>query len=140
VIVLDTNVVSALMRQEPEAAVVAWLNRQAAEAVWTTAVTVFEVRTGLALLPESRRRERLEAAFRLMLAEDLSGRVLPFDQAAADEAGPLAARRQREGRPVELRDTQIAGIVLARGARLATRNTRHFRDLGIELVDPWQVG
>lgn len=139
-IVLDTNVVSALMRSEPEHAVVAWLDQQPAESVWTTAFTVSEVRMGLALLPEGRRRERLDVAFRLMLAEDLAGRVLPLDRAAAEEAGRLAARRQREGRSVELRDAQIAGIVLARRACLATRDTRHFADAGIALVDPWQAG
>ena len=139
-IVLDTNVISALMHNEPEPAVVAWLDRQPADSVWITAVTAFEIRMGFELLPEGRRRERLELAFQLMLTEDLAGRVLPLDEAAAYEAGCLAAWRKREGRSIELRDAQIAGIVLARrGARLATRDTRHFADAGIELIDPWQA-
>jgi len=86
-IVLGTNVLSALMRAQPEPAVVAWLDRQPAEAIWTTSITLFEVRMGIALLPVGRRRERLELAFRLTLAEDLAGRVLPFDEAAANGGG-----------------------------------------------------
>jgi hypothetical protein len=91
----------------------------------------------LALLPSSRRRQALEAAFTRLLQEDLEGRVLDFDSAAATEAALLAAERQKNGRPVDLRDTQIAGIALARRATLATRNVRHFADLKILVVDPW---
>ena len=136
-IVLDTNVLSALMRAAPEPVVVAWLDRQPDQTIWATAVTVFEIRAGIELLPPSRRRRQLEEAFRLILAQDLQGRVLPFDEAAANAAGALVARRQQAGRPMEMRDTQIAGIVLARRARLATRNLRHFQDLGVTLIDPW---
>lgn len=136
-IVLDTNVLSALMRGQPDATVVEWLDAQPAESVWTTAVTIFEVRTGLELLPASRRRQRLEAAFERLTTEDLDGRVLPFDVPAAHAAGNVVARRQRIGKPVEVRDAQIAGIALARRATLATANIRHFRDLGVRLVDPW---
>lgn len=139
-IALDTNVLSALMRAEPDATVVAWLDGQPAESIWTTAVTVFEIRTGIDLLAPSRRRRRLESAFEQLLAEDLDGRVLSFDAAAADAAGTLAARQQRAGRSVEVRDTQIAGITLARRATLATGNIRHFADLGLRLVDPWHPG
>ena len=136
-IVLDTNVLSALMRTEPDAAVVSWLDRQSPESIWTTAVTVLEVRFGLELLAEGRRRQHIEMAFAQMLQQDLQNRVLPFDRAAAEEAARLAARRQRSGRPVDFRDTEIAGIVLIRRATLATRNLRHFEDLEIALVDPW---
>ena len=136
-IALDTNVLSALMRAEPDAAVVRWLDDQAAESIWTTAVTVFEIRTGIELLATSQRRRRLEVAFERLLAEDLDGRVLAFDAAAADAAGALAARQQRAGKTVEVRDAQIAGIALARRATLATGNVRHFTDLGLRLVDPW---
>ncbi len=136
-IVLDTNVLSALMRTEPEAAVLGWLDRQAPDAIWITAVTVFEVRMGLALLPAGRRRRALETAFERLLAEDLQHRVLGFDASAATRAAALAAARQSAGRSVDLRDTQIAGIVSARRATLATRNLRHFRDLDVAVVDPW---
>jgi predicted nucleic acid-binding protein len=139
VIVLDTNVLSALMRQVPEAPVVAWLDRQPAESVWITSVTLFEARLGLALLPRGRRRQALEAAFVGLMKDDLEDRVLDFDSAAATEAAALAAERHRRGRPVDMRDTQIAGIALARRATLATRNARHFRDLKVPVVDPWQA-
>lgn len=138
-IILDTNVLSALMRKAPEAPVVAWLDRQPAESVWITSVTLFEARLGLALLPKGRRRQTLEAAFAQLLEQDLENRVLDFDSAAAVEAASLAAERQRVRRPVDMRDTQIAGIALARHAKLATRNVRHFLDLKVPVVDPWQA-
>ncbi len=136
-ILLDTNVLSALMRSEPEPIVVDWLDAQPSESIWTTSVTVLEIRTGLELLPSSRRRRHLEAAFERLLNEDLDQRVLAFDAAAADAAGALVARRQRAGKAVEMRDAQIAGIALARKAPVATHNVRHFTDLGVRLIDPW---
>jgi len=125
------------MRAVPEARVVAWLDRQPAESVWITSITLFEARLGLALLPSGRRRKTLEAAFGRLLNEDLENRVLDFDSAAATEAASLAAARQKDGRPEDMRDTQIAGIALARRATLATRYVRHFADLKISRVDPW---
>lgn len=130
-ILLDANVLSALMRRAPDAAVVGWLHRQPAESIWISSVTLFEARFGLGLLPAGRRRQGLETAFERSLEEDLQNRVLDFDSSAATEAASLAAERQRAGRPVDLRDTQIAGIALARRATLATRNLRHFRDLKV---------
>jgi len=136
-IILDTNVLSTLMRKDPEASVVAWVDRQPAESVWITSITLFETRLGLELLPAGRRRKTLQAALARLLEEDLENRVLDFDSAAATEAATLAAERQRIGRPVDMRDTQIAGIALARRATLATRNVRHFADLKVPIVDPW---
>ena len=136
-IILDTNVLSALMRTAPDAPVVTWLDRQPAESVWITSITVFEARLGLALLPQGRRQRALEAAFARLLEDDLENRVLDFDAAAATSAASLAADRQRAGRPADVRDTQIAGIALARHATLATRNARHFADLKVPVVDPW---
>lgn len=136
-IILDTNVLSALMRTAPDPPVVTWLDRQPAESVWITSITVFETRLGLALLPQGRRRRALEAAFARLLEDDLENRVLDFDAAAATSAALLAADRQRAVRPADLRDTQIAGIALARHATLATRNVRHFADLKVPVVDPW---
>jgi predicted nucleic acid-binding protein len=138
-ILLDTNVLSALMRTEPDDVVVDWLDTQPSESIWTTSVTLFEIRTGLELLPSSRRRRHLEGAFAQVLSEDLDDRVLSFDSAAANAAGALVARMQRAGRSVEIRDAQIAGIALARKAALATGNVRHFKDLGVRLVDPWKA-
>jgi predicted nucleic acid-binding protein len=137
VIILDTNVLGALMRSVPDATVVRWLDRQPAESVWITSITLFEARFGLALLPSGRRRQRLESEFDRLLREDLENRVLDFDSAAATEAASLAAARQKGGRPVDMRDTQIAGIALARHATLATRNVRHFADLKISIINPW---
>lgn len=136
-IILDTNVLSALMRSPADAAVIAWLDALAPESVWLTSITVFETRFGLALLPASRRRRALEAAFEQLLQEDIGNRVLAFDSAAAEQAAALAARRQQAGRPVDMRDTQIAGIAMARRASLATRNLRHFDDLATPVINPW---
>jgi len=136
-IILDTNVLSTLMQKEPERAVVAWVDRQPAESVWITSITLFETHLGLALLPAGRRQQTLQAAFAQLLEQDLENRVLDFDGAAAVEAAALAAERQRAGRSVDMRDTQIAGIALARRATLATRNVRHFADLKVPVVDPW---
>lgn len=137
-ILLDTNVLSALMQREPDQTIVAWLDEQPSESVWTTSITVFEVRMGLELLAKSRRRSQLEQEFDRLLVEDLDGRVQLFDRAAADAAGTIAASRQRAGRPVEIRDVQIAGVASSRKATLATRNLRHFEALGIHLVNPWE--
>jgi predicted nucleic acid-binding protein len=137
VIVLDTNVLSALMRTSPDPTIVEWLDRQPADSVWLTSITVFEARFGLALLPKGRRRTRLERAFERVLSEDLSNRVLALDEMAALTAAQLAADRQRSGRAVDLRDTLIAGIAQARRATIATHNTRHFDGLDVPVVDPF---
>lgn len=138
-IILDTNVLSALMRQDANRVVVRWLDSQAAESIWITAVTVFEVHFGLELLTHGRRRRQLEDEFARALDEDFEGRILPFEQSAARAAASIAARRRQGGRPIEIRDALIAGIASARRATLATRNTRHFADLGIALIDPWSA-
>src|SRR5262245_58576456 len=138
-ILLDTNVLSALMRTTPDQPVVDWLDRQPADSVWLTSVTVFEARFGLALLPKSRRRARLERAFDRVLEDDLSNRVMDFDSEAAAAAAQIAADRQRSGRVVDLRDTLIAGIAQARRATIATRNTRHFEGLDVPVIDPWSA-
>jgi toxin FitB len=137
VIVLDTNVLSALMRTNPESVVVDWLDRQPADSVWLTSITVFEARFGLALLPKGRRRSGLERAFDRVLIEDLSNLVLALDSMAAMTAAQLAVDRQRTGRVADLRDTLIAGIAQSRRATIATRNTRHFEGLDVPVVDPW---
>jgi toxin FitB len=138
-IILDTNVVSAVMRQDADAVVVGWLDSQPVESMWITAVTVFEVHFGLELLARDRRRRQLEDGFARALNEDFEGRILPFERNAARAAALIAARRRQEGGPIEIRDAQIAGITAARRATLATGNTRHFADLGIALIDPWSA-
>jgi predicted nucleic acid-binding protein len=139
VIVIDTNVLSALMREVPDQMVVEWLDGQAAESIWITSITLFEGRLGLALLPKGKRRTSLEAAFDKLLDEDLDGRILDFDQAAAEAAAQLAAARQTKGQTMDMRDTQIAGIVIARRAAIATRNVRHFSDLDVDVINPWDA-
>ena len=138
-ILLDTNVISALMQREVDPVVVTWLDAQPPESIWTTSITVFEVRFGLELLASGRRRRLLEEAFSKALEEDFEGRVVSFDEAAAQSAARIAAERRRVGRTVEIRDVQIAGIAAARKATIATRNTRHFEGLGPELIDPWSA-
>lgn len=98
---------------------------------------MFEIRFGLALLPGGRRRHALEKAFEGLLTDDLGGRILSFDAPAAAQAASLAASRQREGVVVDIRDTQIAGIALARRASIATRNLRHFQGLTVPVISPW---
>jgi predicted nucleic acid-binding protein len=130
-------VLSALMRVVPDRPVVAWLDAQPTESIWLTSITVFECRLGLALLPDGRRRRALEDGFERLLAEDLGHRVLSFDAEAAAHAARIGAARQRAGRVVDVRDTQIAGIAVARRATLATRNLRHFDDLSTPVLSPW---
>lgn len=135
-ILLDTNVLPALMRDPADPAVAAWLDAQEPGQVWTTAVNVFEVRFGLARLAGGRRRQGLEEVFAALLREDLAGRAAPLDRAAAGAAGLPAARREAAGRTVDVRDTLI-GVALARRALVATRNLRHYADLETGVVDPW---
>jgi predicted nucleic acid-binding protein len=137
VILLDTTVLSALMLRVPDAAVVQWLDAQPAESIWTTSITVFEIQTGLELLQAGRRRTQLQRAFEQLLSDELGGRVQSFDRSAALAAGRIAAGRQRAGLTMEVRDVEIAGVAVARRGALATRNIRHFADLGVDLVDPW---
>jgi toxin FitB len=136
-ILLDTNVVSALMKRLAVPLLSGWLDRQLPTDLWTTSITVFEIRFGLTAMPDGRRRRSLEAEFDAVLSEDLSGRVASLDRPAADAAARLGAKRRSEGKSVELRDTMIAGIALARRAAIATRNVRHFADLDIRIINPW---
>ena len=136
-IILDTNVVSALMQQQPDPQVVDWLDRQPSESIWISAVTLFEGRYGLALLPDGRRKILLQESFEALIVQDLQSRIAHFDVTAANQAAELASQRKARGRPVDMRDTFIAGIALARRATLATRNVKHFDDLAIPVVNPW---
>jgi predicted nucleic acid-binding protein len=136
-IILDTNVLSALMQKQPDPQVVGWLDEQPAESIWLSSVTVFEARYGLALLAAGRRKDILEQQFEALLQEDLQNRVLFFDGQAAEYSAQLAADRKQRGRPVAMRDTFIAGIAVARRATIATRNVRHFDDVSVPVVNPW---
>jgi predicted nucleic acid-binding protein len=137
-IILDTNVLSTLMQKTPDQSVVAWLDQQPRTSIWTTSVTVLEIRFGLQIMPSGKRRSTLLQAFEDLL-DKIGQRVAPFDVAAAAQAGDLMASRSKKGRPGELRDSMIAGIALAQHATLATRNTTHFDDTEVSLINPWMV-
>jgi predicted nucleic acid-binding protein len=135
-IILDSNVLSELMRPRPEARVIAWLDRQPQTSIWTTSITVFEIHFGLHVMPTGRRRATYTQGFERLL-DEIDHRIAPFDTEAAQQASLLMASRRIQGHARELRDTMIAGIVLARHATLATRNLSHFNDVSAPLVDPW---
>jgi toxin FitB len=137
VIILDTNVISEFMRDEPDPAVVTWLDGQPRASVWTTSINVYEIRAGLHVMPAGKRRTSRTLAFEYVLKETFQGRVAAFDLEAALQAAALEARRSAKGRPVDSRDTMIAGIVMASHATLATRNVKHFEDIASSVVNPW---
>ncbi len=137
-ILLDTNIVSELMRPAPSQAVMSWLAAQPAASLFISAVTEAELRYGVMLLPEGRKRAELVAAIEGMLAEDFAGRILPFDSAAALAFAGIAATRRQAGRPISQFDAQIAAIAHSRGAELATRNVADFEGCGVEIINPWE--
>ncbi|OLD00556.1 MAG: VapC toxin family PIN domain ribonuclease [Acidobacteria bacterium] len=136
-IILDTNVLSALMRPDPEVAVLKWLDRQPESSIWTTSITLMEIRYGLRSMSAGRRREQMTQELEAVLREEIGERYIFFDIAAAEQAADLMVLRKLRGQPVELRDTMIAGIALATRATLATRNTSHFEDLSVPVINPW---
>ena len=138
-IVLDTNVLSELMRPSPSPRVSAWVGNQSPGELCTTSITEAEIFYGIELLAKGKRREQLLAAADAMFAKDLAGRVYNFDSEAARAFSKIAARRRALGRPISHADAQIAAIAHARTAKLATRNADDFSDCGIEVVDPWMV-
>lgn len=137
-ILLDTNVVSAVMARSPDVAVVAWLDRQETLTLFVSAVTVAEIRYGLQILPDGRRRGFLEDRFSRFLAEGFSGRVLPFDAEAAERYGEIMAARRGAGRPLSILDGQIAATARVHRLAVATRNVRDFELCGVEIVDPFE--
>ncbi len=138
-ILLDTNVLSELMRATPSAAVEHWLSAQPGTSLFISAITEAELRYGAALLPSGKRRSALIAAIHDMLEEDFVGRILPFDRGAAQAFATIAADRRGAGRPISQADAQIAAIARSRGASLATRNLPDFDGCGIEIIDPWHA-
>jgi toxin FitB len=136
-IILDTNVVSELLRPAPSPAVEAWLAAQDGATVFFTAIGEAELRLGVAILPAGRRRTSLAEAIDAMLEEDFRDRILPFDTAASQAYAAIAATRRAAGRPISQFDCQIAAIARVRQAVLATCNTVDYEDCGIEVIDPW---
>jgi toxin FitB len=138
-IVLDTNVVSELMRPKPSPQVAAWVAKQPATELFTTTITEAEIFYGIELLSKGKRREGLLIAAAAMFDEDMAGRILGFESEAARAFSQIAARRRGLGRPISHADAQIASIAHVRRAKLATRNVTDFADCGLEIVDPWTV-
>lgn len=134
-IILDTNVVSEMMRPEPDPTVVAWAD--AAGQLHTTAITVAEVEYGIARLPDGRRKERL-AAMAAEVFADFANVIVPFDARAAHRYAGIVAGRERDGLPIAAADAQIAAICASREATLATRNTRDFHGTAVAVVNPWR--
>ena len=134
-IIVDTNVVSELMRPAPDTVVAEWVRRSGKQ-LWTTSITLAEIYHGIERLPDGRRKERIEAK-----ASELFGaytdRILAFDAVAAREYSVVVVGRDRAGLPIDGFDAQIAAVCRANDARLATRNTKDFQDTGIEVIDPW---
>jgi toxin FitB len=137
-IILDTNIISALMREPADQAVLAWLDGQPRTSVWVTAVTMLEIHFGLEVMTDGRRKLARLEAFTQLVDRVLERRIAPFDAAAARETAALMGMRQRRGEPRDLRDSMIAGIALARRAALATHNVKHFDDASIEIINPLQ--
>lgn len=137
-ILLDTNVLSELMRADPDAGVMAWFERRTGVVFHISAITRAEILLGIALLPAGKRRDGLTRAAEQMFTEDFAGRCLPFDSAAASEYALIVATRTRAGKPISTEDAQIAAVAFTREMILATRNTRDFENIeGLVLVNPW---
>jgi len=138
VILLDTNVLSELMRPIPDPNVVRWLDAWPEWEVWISAVTIAEIRLGISILPAGKRKDLLLDLAEQMFHEDFPDRCLPFDCEAAGEYALIVSERNRHGHPISVEDAQIAAIAGTAGLTLATRNTKDFSDItGLELVDPW---
>lgn len=138
-IILDTNVVSELLRPAPEQRVIDWLGTFDGREVYLTAITEAELRLGAAILPAGKRRDGLAMMINQIIGEDFASRILPFDSAAATAFAAIAANRRAIGRPIAHADCQIAAIAQASAAAVATRNTPDFTDCGIRLINPWNA-
>ena len=136
-ILLDTNVISEVMRPTPHPRVIGWLNATDAGELHVSTISIAEIIFGLELLPPGQRRQGLEERFQAFLSAAFSHRLLPFDEAAARHYGPIMAKRRRGGLPMAAPDGQIAAIARSKSMNLATRNTRDFRSCGVPLLDPW---
>ncbi|MBL9057579.1 MAG: type II toxin-antitoxin system VapC family toxin [Rhodobacteraceae bacterium] len=134
---IDTNVISELMRATPARSVLNWFSTQDPSTLYLSAVTEAELRTGIAILPAGQRREGLKAALDATIAEDFEGRILPFDTDAAKTFADIAAGRRSAGQPIADADCQIAAIARAAGIPVVTRNTRDFEGCGIDVINPW---
>lgn len=138
-IIIDTNVVSELMRASPDPAVLAWFAGYEADALFLTAISEAELRTGAAILPAGQRRDLLVGAIDAMIDQDFAGRILPFDSPAARSYAEIVAARRSAGKPIMDADCQIGAIVRSCGMAIATRNVEDFEDCGIDVINPWNA-
>lgn len=138
-LVLDTNVISEALREKPDPAIIAWLDAQPPASLFTTTITLAEIKYGIAIMPAGKRKSTLLTAATLMFEDDFQGRVLPFDSDAAEAYAAIGAERRLPGQPIDEPDCQIAAITQSRGGRLATRNVSDFANCGIDIVNPWDV-
>lgn len=137
-IVLDTNVISELMRPSPTRSVIQWIDARPSSSLYTTSIAQAEIFYGILLLPAGRRRSAIEAAARATFENEFEGRVLAFGPDAAEDYAKIAAKRRRAGRPIAHFDAQIAAIALAAGADLVTRNVADFEGVGVRVINPWE--
>lgn len=138
-ILLDTNVVSAMMSRQRVAAVDEWLDTIDPALLWLPALVIYEIRGGIEVKAEGRRRRELAAALDRMLGIDFRDRILPFDEAAALVAARIGGERELRGKPAGEIDTMIGGLCVSRNAAIATRNVRHFADLDVDVINPWSI-
>lgn len=137
-IILDTNVVSELLGASPDPGVRAWLADQDGADIYLTSISEAELRYGVAIMPNGKRRRMLAEAVDGMLREDFRDRILPFDSVAGVEYAAIAAKRKAAGRPISQFDCQVAAIARAHGAVFATRNVHDFEGCGVDVIDPWR--
>jgi hypothetical protein len=138
-LLLDTNLVSELMRPQPAPRVLEWAASESLSEMAIAAVTVMEIRFGIAVLPQGKRRADLDIKFRQLLAQAFPGRILPFDETAAEACAELRATRQRMGNPITTEDGMIAAIAQAQGATVVTRDIGGFEGCGVHLLNPWEA-
>lgn len=136
-IIIDTNVISELLRAKPKPAVEAWLGAQDGLSIYLTAISEAELRYGVEIMTNGKRRDALANAIDRILRDDMAGRILPFDSASARAYATIAATRRSAGTPISQADCQIAAIARAHNAPVATRNTPDFQGCGIQLINPW---
>ena len=138
-VILDTNVISEILRPEPNRSVVSWFESQPRDQLFTTAITRAEILYGIALLPKGNRREKLSEVAQLIFEEDLEGRILAFGTDAAEHYADLVAARKFAGRPISQFDAMIVSIARLHGASIATRNTPDFDSCGVDVINPWST-
>jgi len=138
-IILDTNVLSELMKPNPSPEVVSWTESNLSAELFIATITQAEILYGIELLPDGKRKNNLQFAAKLMFEEDFNQRILPFDQLAAKFYASIASSRKKSGKPISQFDAQIAAIAKSRGANISTRNEKDFTKCGVKVINPWKV-